>query len=164
MQRPLRPGPRRALGVDANRLRRHRPRGLLDRVNILERRGRHRRRARLSRGPGFGHDTLHIGLDLSEVPRGDAKLRENSAEPGDRALLFPGVDFLAGAVGEVAHPLGMGPGAVGAAFEERGAVSPARPLNRLTGGRMNGDEIVAIQFHAGEAVGGGAAANLGDAA
>ena len=58
----------------------------------------------------------------------------------------------------------MGPGAVGAAFEERGAVAPARPLHRLTGGRMDGDEIVAIQFHAGEAVGGGAAANLGDAA
>ena len=58
----------------------------------------------------------------------------------------------------------MGPGAVGAAFEERRPVAPARPLHRLAGGCMDGDEIVAIELHAGEAVGGGAAADLGDAA
>ena len=58
----------------------------------------------------------------------------------------------------------MGPGAVGAAFKERGPVAPSRPLHRLAGGRMDGDDIVAIKLHAGEAVGGGPAADLGDAA
>ena len=58
----------------------------------------------------------------------------------------------------------MGPGAVGAALEERGAVARSRSLHRLIGGRMDGDEIVAIQLHAGEAVGGGAAADLRNAA
>ena len=164
LQRPLRPGPRRAVCVDAVRLRRHRPGGLGDRINILERRGRRRRRARLGRGPRVSDNSLDVGLDRRQIPLGDTQLRENGAEPGDRALLFPGVDFLAGAVGEVTHSLGMGPSAVGAAFEERRPLAPSRSLDRLTGGRMDGDEIVAVKLDAGEAVGGGTAADLGDAA
>ena len=108
-----------------------------------------RRRRGASRRLGSGHGAALGSLAAPRRPRRatSASMASSSArvaeprssnalaEPLDRAARLPGLDLLAGAVGEVAHALGVRPGAVGLAFEQRRPAARARRGDRFAGAR-----------------------------
>ena len=73
-------------------------------------------------------------------------------QPGDRAARLPQLDIFTRAVGEVAHALGVGAGAVGFAFEQGGAFAVAGTLHGIARDGFHGEHIVAIHFDAGDAI------------
>ena len=75
---------------------------------------------------------------------------------------FSSLDLFARAVGEVAHALGVGPGAIGPAFEQgRAAAVARRALDGLARGLVDRQHIVAVEFDAGHAVAGAAVGHAG---
>src|SRR5437763_15071625 len=71
----------------------------------------------------------------------------------NRTALFPGLDVLARAISVVAHAFGVGPGAIGAAFQERGPLPATGAIDGERGRVGHGRNIVAIDLDAGHAVG-----------
>ena len=106
---------------------------------------------RLARGGDF---RLNLGGDGVQLGLGRQFFRQHDgAQPFDRAALAPGGNLLAGAVGVVAHALGMGPGAIGLAFDQGGAAAAAGPLHRFARHPLDFQHVVAVDFEPGHAVG-----------
>jgi hypothetical protein len=64
----------------------------------------------------------------------------------------PGLYLLALPVPAVVVVGGVGGHAVGLGLYERRPVAPARPRDRVPGGLVDGEHVVAVHGHAGEAV------------
>ena len=127
--------------------------------------GRRGRRRRLGGRAALRHEFLHLGLDRVEFLTREAMvLFEPRAEGGDRTACLPGIHLVAGAVVEVSHPLGVGPGAVGLAFDQRGALACAGAGHRAGRRLAHRHDVVAVDLLARQAVIGGATAHIGDAA
>ena len=70
----------------------------------------------------------------------------------DGTLCFPLLHLFTRAISEVAHAFGVRAGAVGFAFDERGAFAVASTLHGLAGGGVHCQHVVAIHFDAGDAI------------
>src|SRR5437588_5331350 len=101
---------------------------------------------------GFGR--LQFGAFSAGVP-------EELSEPHDRAARLPFLNVVARAIAEIAHPFGMRPGTVRAAFEQCGASAPACAANGFLGGLENGDYLVCRLLLEKKKVKGAAAGNIG---
>ena len=77
--------------------------------------------------------------------RRPAARRAARAQAADRAAGLPAFDLLAGAVGEVAHSFGVGPGAIGAAFEQGRPAAGAGAAHGFAGGLVDGQHVVAVE-------------------
>ncbi len=97
-------------------------------------------------------------------PRRRALLDEQPAEPLDRAAGLPALDVLARAVRVVAHPLGVGPGPIGLALDQGRPAAAAGAVDGLVRGLRDGQDVVAVDLDAGQAVALGAAGDAGVAA
>src|SRR5262249_13374032 len=104
----------------------------------------------------FGHELRHVGVDRVEVREPAVSFAcnvgEPPAEPCDGTTRLPAFDLFAGAIREVAHAFGVRPRAVGAAFEEGRPASGAGPLDRFTGGLVDGFDVVAVHVGRGQSV------------
>jgi hypothetical protein len=88
------------------------------------------RRACLGNAVGLLDLLLDLGINRIKVSRWDGPLgREALPEEQEGALHLPGFDLLTGAIGEIAHPLGVGAGAVGLALQEGRPVARPGPLH-----------------------------------
>ncbi len=139
--------------------------GRVDRLGIdMVRDGR---RVRLGAGAGEGQRlagrSLDAGVDRVEIGGGDAELAdEPGAEQRDRIALQPGVHLLLGAVGAGdVVALVVADGAVGLGLDQRRALAGAGALDGGARNLEHGEDVVAVDRDAGDAIGGGLAGDLG---
>ncbi len=102
---------------------------------------------------------LHLRLDLRlqrlQLLFLDAALPQPPPQPRDRVAPLPLLHFFPCAIGEIAHALGVRPGAVRPAFEQGRPAAVARPADRLARRRVDRRRVVAVHLGAGQAVAGG---------
>ena len=117
---------------------------------------------RLAEMDGFLNLRLHAAIDLVQLARrsecglGDEQL----AQGGDRAALFPRVEFLFAAItsrGRVAFVVAAP--AVGERFDQRRPFAGACPRHGLAGRLPDREHVVAVDRDPGTAEGGGLAGN-----
>jgi hypothetical protein len=109
---------------------------------------------------------LHLRLDLRlqgvQLSRLDAGgVEQPLLQPPDRAARLPLLHLVARAVGEVAHALGVGAGAVRQAFEQRRPAAGAGAAHRLARRLVDRGDVVAVHPDARQAVGGAARCHAG---
>src|SRR6185437_7381442 len=102
-----------------------------------------RRRLRIGRGTFLGEllgradVSRYLGVDRIERGRRGLAIgifmQKALAEATDRTARFPFLDFLPRAIGEVAHALGVRPGAIGLALDQRRAAARTSAAHRLAG-------------------------------
>src|SRR5262249_26267628 len=79
----------------------------------------------------------------------------------DRIARFPFVDLVGRAITGVAHTLGVGAGAVGAAFDQGRALVGPGAGNRRRGRFVDGEDVVAVDGDPQHAVAAGALGDVG---
>src|SRR5690242_835563 len=108
----------------------------------------------LSRSAGGRNRMSNLLVDRVQLRFGCCLIVEQAgAQTLDRAALPPGRNFLAGAVGIIAHALGVRPSAVGFAFDQGGAGPGTSALDGV--GRRLGHSVhvISVQLLSGQAIG-----------
>ena len=85
-------------------------------------------------------------------------------QPANRAALFPGSHVFTSPVGEIAHSLGMGTGAVCLALDQRRPAAGTGSGDRFPGDAEHFERVVAVQLEARHAVVRRTPAHIGDTA
>ena len=86
---------------------------------------------------------------------------DRSLEAGGSGSGLSRLRLRRGCGSEVAHALGVRPGAVGAAFEQRGPAAARARSTASAGGLVNGQDVVAVDVDSGHAITGAAAGHAG---
>src|SRR6266850_1145675 len=107
-------------------------------------------------GDGAVHVLEHLGPQLvllAGAPQSPAL--QARAHQVQRVALLPLLDLALVAIAGGVVRRAVRADAVGLALDQRGSAAVARAIDRLLDGEIDGDGVVAVDLHAGKAVGGG---------